>query len=622
MAYVGKVSIKSNAHMASAIDYIARDEKAMPLKDMKMYLKERLEHLNTIDTSLGERTTLINCSPPDVYKEFEMVRKGFKQDKGVIAHHYYQSFQKDDNVTPEQAHQIGVELARRMFPNYQVAIATHIDREHVHNHIIVNSVNLVTGKKWYSNKRSLSDIRKESDKLCLEHGLGVIKENNKYQGIDRTTYQLGLKGKSWKINLVHDLDTAVESCKSKDEFISFLNEKDYTVRYTDSHITITKNGEKKGIRVDTLAKQFGGKYTKENLEKLMGYYQAPLDRKAPVKSNNNKKIFYDKGKSNYEYYEQDIFKKNNYLPSTTEKVVRDYKTERLIRKTERSLLYSRSLIEFVLKALTILVLLPQRRKKKTVPVRYKKMQQLTISKPKTYIPFGNISYNELKSTAGDTYTCKLGIDKLLYLVNQPILYSARIHRADDSVTITIKDKDRDFLLKLLEMQSKSEQLDEQSERIKNQLTYKELKESAEQSGAKLNYLLVTAEQKRILEENFIRFAYFEKEGKINIAYLPEKDKLIKKLIYPKAENKTTETMQQKNARVYAQLKKSAALNGEKLHYKVKLTQAQLEALSKTDITFAYFTNKDDKTLYNIAYEKKDDSKVSAALAALNKTMLS
>ena len=74
--------------------------------------------------------------------------------------------------------------------------------------------------------------------------------------------------------------------------------------------------------------------------------------------------------------------------------------------------------------------------------------------------------------------------------------------------------------------------------------------------------------------------------------------------------------------MYAQLKKSAALNGEKLHYKVKLTHAQLEALSKTDIAFAYFPNADDKTLYNIAYEKKDDSKVSAALAALNKTMLS
>ena len=622
MAYIGKASIKCNVHMENAIGYIAREEKAMPLADMKKYLEERLSHMNTIDTSLGERTTFINCSPQNTYKEFEITRKAFEQDKGVIAHHYYQSFQKDDNVTPEQAHQIGVELAKRMFPNYQVAIATHIDREHVHNHIIVNSVNLITGQKWHSNKRSLSDIRKESDKLCLENGLGVITKNNKYQGIDRTTYQLGLKGKSWKINLVHDLDNAVEICKSKEQFISFLNEKDYNVRYTDSHITITKKGEKKGIRVDTLAKQFGGKYTKENLEKLMEYYEAPLKKKAVINTDNNKKMFYDKGKSNYEKYEQYIFKQNNYLTSTTEKIVRDYKTERLIMKTERSLLYSRSLTEFVIKALALLVLLPQRRKKMAVPVRYKKVQQLRISKPKTYIPFGNISYKELKSTAGETYTCKLGIEKLLYLVNQPILFSARINQADDSATITIKDKDRDFLLKLLELQSKSEQLDEQSERIKNQLTYKELKESAAQSGTKLQYLIITDEQKKILEDNYIKFAYFDKDGKKNIAFLPEKAELIKKLIYPKKDKKVAETPQQKNARIYAQLKKSAALNGEKLHYKVKLTQTQLEALTKTDVVFAYFTNNDDKSLYNIAYEKKDESKVKDTLAALNKTMLS
>lgn len=78
----------------------------------------------------------------------------------------------------------------------------------------------------------------------------------------------------------------------------------------------------------------------------------------------------------------------------------------------------------------------------------------------------------------------------------------------------------------------------------------------------------------------------------------------------------------KNARIYAQLKKSAALNEEKLCFKVKLTKAQLEALTKTDVVFAYFTNNDDKSLYNIAYEKKDESKVKDTLAALNKTMLS
>ena len=134
--------------------------------------------------------------------------------------------------------------------------------------------------------------------------------------------------------------------------------------------------------------------------------------------------------------------------------------------------------------------------------------------------------------------------------------------------------------------------------------------------------MITEEQKQILQDNYIQFAYFPKDDKINIAFLPEKADIIRRLIYPKQQNKITETPQQKNNRVYAELKKSAALTGEKLHYKVKLTKQQLEALSKTDITFAYFTNKDDNNLFNIAYDSASDSKLKETLAALNNQKLS
>lgn len=618
MAYIGKASIKSNVHMENAIGYIAKEEKAMPLNDMKKYLSERLAHVGQVNTASGERATFINCNAQNTYKEFENMRKAFNQDKGVIAHHYYQSFQKDDKVTPEQAHQIGVELAKKMFPNFQVAIATHIDREHIHNHIIVNSCNIITGQKWYSNKRTLSDIRKESDSLCLANGLGVITKNNKYQGLDRTTYQLGLKGKSWKINLVHDLDVAVERCKSKEDFISFLRGKDYSVRYTDSHITITKNGEKKGIRVDTLARQFGDKYKKASLEKNMGYYTAPSQE--TVRPKQEKVVFHSSGKSYWEHYEQHLFKERHYLPSKQNNVVRDYEAERLISYAERQLMYSRNIFEFIIKALVLLSLKAQRRKKNVYPVRYKRVQQLPV---KPYITYGNISYRELRETSGDTYTIKVSMEKLLHLVNQPILYSAKINRDNsNSVTITVKEKDKDFLAELLKLKGMSQQLSEQSERINNKNTYRELKEAAAQSGTKVQYLIINEEQKKILQDNFIHCAFFDKDDRINVAFLPDKAELIKKLIYPKQEKKVTETPQQKNARIYAQLKRTAALNGEKLRFKAKLTKQQLEALSKTDVTFAYFVNNDDKSLYNIAYDKSNESKVKDTLAALNNQKLS
>ena len=618
MAYIAQVSIRNSGHMENAIGYIAREEKAMPLNDMKKYLSERLDHVGQVNTASGERATFINCSSQNTYKEFENMRKAFNQDKGVIAHHYYQSFQKDDNVTPEQAHQIGVELVKKMFPNFQVAIATHIDREHIHNHIIVNSCNIITGQKWYSNKRTLSDIRKESDRLCLANGLGVITKNNKYQGLDRTTYQLGLKGKSWKINLVHDLDVAVERCKSKEDFISFLRGKDYSVRYTDSHITITKNGEKKGIRVDTLARQFGDKYKKSSLEKNMGYFTAPLQE--TLRPKQEKVVFHSSGKSYWEHYEQHLFKERHYLPSKQNNVVRDYEAERLISYAERQLMYSRNIFEYIIKALVLLSLKSQRRKKNVYPVRYKRVQQLPV---KPYITYGNISYHELRETSGNTYTVKVSMEKLLHLVNQPILYSAKINRDNsNSVAITVKEKDKDFLAELLKLKDKSQQLSEQSERINNQNTYRELKDAAEQSGTKLQYLMINEDQKKVLDDNFIKFAYFDKDDKINIAFLPDKAELIKKLIYPKQEKTVTETPQQKNARIYAQLKKTAALNGEKLRFKAKLTKQQLEALSKTDVTFAYFVNNDDKRLYNIAYDKTNESKIKDTLAALNNQKLS
>ena len=206
---------------------------------------------------------------------------------------------------------------------------------------------------------------------------------------------------------------------------------------------------------------------------------------------------------------------------------------------------------------------------------------------------------------------------LLNMIDQPILYSAKVSRVDCSVTITIKDKDRKFLLELLEMQSKSEQLDDQCQRIKNRLMYTELKETAAQSNEKLQYLVITAEQKKILEDNCIKFAYFDKDDRFNIAFLPEKAELIKKLIYPSKDNKITETPQQKNARIYDNLKKNAALNGENLRYKAKLTKAQLDTLISSGDVFAYFTNKEDKSLYNIAYESKDEDKIREVLTELN-----
>ncbi len=265
----------------------------------------------------------------------------------------------------------------------------------------------------------------------------------------------------------------------------------------------------------------------------------------------------------------------------------------------------------------ILLLSIRRRKVKAYkPVRYKKVQTLPIRRSSDYITFGNIKYQELTSIAGENYSVKVSLDKLLLLANQPILYSGLIDKNNNIVTITVKKKDKDLLVSLINLSDKQQQLDEQSAKISNKNTYQKLKEIAAQSNEKLSYLVITHEQAKILKNNYIEFACFEKGDKLNIAFLSEKADLIKKLIYPKQEQKT-ETSQQRNSRIYAQLKKNTAITGDKLKYKTRITKEQLSELNKSDIVFAYFTNSDDKSLYNIAFESKDEEKIKSALVNKN-----
>lgn len=290
----------------------------------------------------------------------------------------------------------------------------------------------------------------------------------------------------------------------------------------------------------------------------MGYFIAakPEPQKITAPTNAPKKS--PEVKSNWEYYEQNIFRKNNYLPSTPTDIVRDSRSVRLARSAGRSIFYSRNIFDLVLRAMIFLLSLSQRKVKRHKPVRYKKVQTLPMRRSSDYATFGNIKYRELTSTAGENYSVKLTLDKLLLLVNQPILFAGRIDKNNNSVTITVKKKDKSFLASLINLSDKQQQLDEQSERISNRNTYQKLKEIAAQSNEKLSYLIVTQEQAKILKDYFIDFAYFEKEDKLNIAFLPAKADLIKKLIYPK-QGKKVETPQQRNSRIYAQLKKNAAI---------------------------------------------------------------
>lgn len=193
----------------------------------------------------------INCSGSNsnTLDQFRLLRLAFNQNNGIISHHFIQSFSPNDNVTPETVHRFGVEYAKLCFPNYQVVVSTHVDKEHLHNHIIVNSCNMITGRKYYDNKETMKNNRAISDKLCRKYGVSVISSKSEFKPIDQTTMQLALKHKSWKIQLLSDLDEAKESCKSKSEFISFLKNKNYEVRYENTSPFIKSVRRKQSVLI-------------------------------------------------------------------------------------------------------------------------------------------------------------------------------------------------------------------------------------------------------------------------------------------------------------------------------------------------------------------------------------
>ena len=614
MAYVAETPIKSPEHIDNAMDYVSREGKALQLQ--KDELENALQVISETNVELNERATFLNCSPKGTKWEWDVLREAFHQNHGVIAHHYYQSFSPDDNITPEQAHKIGVELAAKIFNGYQCVVSTHIDKNHVHNHILVNSCHIDNGAKWHSNKTSLKAIRAESDKLCKRYGLSVIEKSDQSRAIDKTTYQLSMSGKSWKANLCKNLDAAMECCHSKNEFEKFFADHGYTVRYTGHHITIKKEGEKKGIRVDTLAKQFGDKYTKANLEKAMGYSYDEVELRNPAPPTPPKRT---PPKSHLERLTERTFAQRIPEQFPKKRPAGWYKQYQPPRHHQ---LYSRfphiygSGYSLIATLIEILFLFDRNKQRKKTLLKNAYQFRITPppseDEPPKPFRYGTISYQKLTAMFGDNYTVTVDARHILQLANRPILYSAKLDREKNTASITVKAADKEYLAKLLELEKVQEKLDEQSKRNENRRVYQKLKRKADRLGVKLKYMKVTAEQLAALQAAFQEISFGEKDGEYTISYLPEDEERIRNIIHPPKPPKEESTFK-KNNRIYSELKKAAALSGVKLKYLASIPLAKIEALQQSSIKFAYFPMPEKPDFFKIAYSESDAIKLNAWL---------
>ena len=212
----------------------------------------------------------IGCQPETAFDEFLSTKLLHHKDGGVMFYHMVQSFPKGADVDPRTAH----EAARRLagyFEGCEVLVCTHVDREHIHSHCIINSVNFETGRKVHMADEQIQELRIRNDQICEELGLPKFQKDEQRQsrGMSNAEYYTADRGESWKFELMRVIDECMRCAGNREEFLILLRSEGYDATWTDSrkNITyVTPDGRK--CRDSKLHIE---KYLKENMEAEFGY---------------------------------------------------------------------------------------------------------------------------------------------------------------------------------------------------------------------------------------------------------------------------------------------------------------------------------------------------------------
>lgn len=193
-----------------------------------------------------------DCMPESCEYEFAEVKKSFGKTDGRTYYHMIQSFSPDDRITPEQAHEVGLQMAE-LFDGYQVLVVTHTNKAHTHNHLVINSVNFENGKKLTISNQELERIKNYSNSICLQNGWDVTEAKTRRN-----------RNPKWKQIIIEDALTAMAESYSMDEFISKLKELGIYVSYNPDYKYMTYS-DAEGHKCRD-AKMFDERLLKKNLE--------------------------------------------------------------------------------------------------------------------------------------------------------------------------------------------------------------------------------------------------------------------------------------------------------------------------------------------------------------------
>ena len=227
---------------------------------IKSTLKAAIDYICNPEKTDGKLlVSAYGCAAETADIEFAWTRR-HAIDKGTnLGRHLIQAFQPGE-VTPEQAHEIGMQLAKEILGGkYEFVLTTHIDKDHVHNHLIFNAVSFMDHKHYHSNKRSYHDIRRTSDRLCKEHGLSVIIPG-KEKGKSYIEHQTTQNGTSYKAKLKAAIDRILPACSDLEELLRRLQREGYEIK-RGKYISARAPDQERFTRLKTL----GVDYTEEAL---------------------------------------------------------------------------------------------------------------------------------------------------------------------------------------------------------------------------------------------------------------------------------------------------------------------------------------------------------------------
>jgi len=275
---------------------------------IKSTLNLAIEYITNEDkTDEKILVTSHKCFPTTAHTQFLKTREDNNVKGTVLARHLIQSFLPNE-TTPEQAHQIGLDLCKRILKDeYEFILTTHIDKGHIHNHIIFNNVNMITGKCYQSNKKSYHKIRYQSDKLCKEYKLTVIDEyyetfKKKYKTTGKSWYENKQfkKGTSWKSKLQFDIDRAIKQSNSWDDFLDKMSILGYEIKH-GKHIAFKHKDKERFTRAKTIGDDYTEDRLKERINENANHRNYTVRKRIGniIDIDNNEKIKSSKG---YEYW--------------------------------------------------------------------------------------------------------------------------------------------------------------------------------------------------------------------------------------------------------------------------------------------------------------------------------